>query len=229
MRFGRLGNILIAVLVTAGSAAAQGRGGITLFEDTGHRGRSATVDQDMPSIKRYNLDNKVSSLRVDSGEAWEACENPNFGGRCQVFSNTEPDLRRAGWNDRISSLRRVRGGGSGGGWGGGSGGGTGGGWGGGSGGGIGGGTGGGWGGGGSQTGRLELFDKRNFGGKSSALMSPSPSLGSMEGRAESLRLSGQWEICDRPNFRGQCRVVSDDVGDLRRIGWNDRIRSARPR
>jgi len=201
-----VGIVLVAVVCTGAQLAAQGRDmggvGITVFERANHRGENATFLEDVPSLSRYRLDNRISSLRVGPGEYWEACEHTNYRGRCQVFSNTEGDLGRSGWNDRISSLRRVRGGG----WGG---------------------SGGSWGTG--DTGRLELFDNRNFRGKSSALTSPSPRLGSMSARAESLRLSGRWEICDGPDFRGGCRIVTGDVSDLNRIGWKDRIRSARPR
>jgi hypothetical protein len=280
--------------------SAQGRDiggiGITVFEDANYRGENATFMEDVPSLSRFRLDNRISSLRVAPGEYWEACEDANYRGRCQVFSNTESNLGRSGWNDRISSLRRVRGGGGGGG----------------------GGnvprdgvvlydqrdfrgdrrvimgavanlgsmgfndraeslelggsdwevcrdinfrncelvrrstsslsslgmsrrisslrpaSGGGWGGSGGSwntgaAGRLELFDNRNFSGKSSALTSPSPRLGSMSGRADSIRLSGRWEICDEPDFRGRCRIVTESISDLNRIGWRNRVQSARPR
>jgi len=202
-RLGIVGGLLLAAAAAHDHPAAQGRG-ITVYEDVNYRGENVTLVDDVPSLNRYGMSNRISSLRVGPGEYWEGCEQPNYRGRCQVFSNTESNLNRMGWNDRIQSLRRTRGGGGGGG--------------------------GGWrppptGGGG----RLELFDKRNFGGKSSALISPSPYLGSMAGRSESLRLSGQWEICDQPEFRGRCRIVNDNVSDLETIGWKSRIQSARPR
>jgi len=81
----------------------------------------------------------------------------------------------------------------------------------------------------ADAGRLELFDDKDFKGKSSALTRPSPELGSMSGHADSLRLSGTWQICDQENFRGRCRIVSENIADLNRIGWKNRIRSARPR
>jgi hypothetical protein len=210
MKFGLgiVGGLLLAAAVANAHAAQQGRSiggiGITVYEDANYRGENATFLDDVPSLNRYGLSRRISSLRVGPGEYWEGCEEPNYRGRCQVFSNTESNLGRVGWNDRIQSLRRARSGGGGGG-----------------------------GGGGrpptGEGGRLELFDKRNFGGKSSALVSPSPYLGSMAGRSESLRLSGRWQICDQPEFRGNCRILSDNVPDLDRIGWKNRIQSARPR
>lgn len=85
------------------------------------------------------------------------------------------------------------------------------------------------GGGRGEIGRLELFEKTRFGGDSIALEWEGRSLGKLSGRAESLRLSGTWEICDAENFRGRCIRISRNVDDLASIGWKDRIRSARPR
>ena len=217
---------MLGMIVCGETATAQRRtmGGvcITVFEDVNFKGGNATFVRDVPSLASRDLDDRISSLRVGPGEFWEVCDDENYRGRCQVVSNTEDDLRRSGWNDRISSMRRVSGSSGSGGSGGGTGGGVGGG------GGT-GGSGGGFGGGGGAVGRLELFDDRNFGGKSSALTTDSPRLGSMSGKADSLRLSGRWEICDREDFRGSCRIVTDAVPDLSRIGWKNRIRSARPR
>ena len=145
MKFGLgiVGGLLLAVAVANAHAAQQGRSiggiGITVYEDVNYRGENATFLDDVPSLNRYGLSRRISSLRVGPGEYWEGCEEPNYRGRCQVFSNTESNLGRVGWNDRIQSLRRPRSGGGGGG------------------------------GGGrpptGEGGRLELFDKRNFGGK----------------------------------------------------------------
>ena len=232
------------------------------------------------------------------GEDLEACEHTNHRGRCQVFSNTESNLGQSGWNDRISSLRRARGGG-----------------------------GSGWGGGGNvPRDGVVLYDQRNFQGDRRVVMSAVANLGSMgfNDCADSLELGGsEWKlcrdinfrnceivrrstsslskswhvpphlvaaaslrwrmgrkrrqlehrrrrssralrqpqlrgqvlgfdfavakagihvgagresqaerplgICDQPDFRGQCRVVTENVSDLNRIGWKDCIQSARPR
>jgi hypothetical protein len=85
------------------------------------------------------------------------------------------------------------------------------------------------GGGRGEVGRLELFEKTRYGGDSIALEWEGRSLGKLSGRAESLRLSGTWEICDAENFRGRCIRISRNIDDLASIGWKDRIQSARPR
>ena len=45
---------------------------------------------------------------------WEACTDANFRGYCQRFTGDVRNLSNYGINDRISSLRPVRGGGRGG-------------------------------------------------------------------------------------------------------------------
>jgi hypothetical protein len=218
----RIAVVILGMVACGVTASAQPRTmggvGITVFEDINYKGGNSTFVRDVPSLASRDLGDRISSLRVGPGEFWEVCEDENYRGRCQVVSNTEADLRRSGWNDRISSMRRVSGSGGSGGSGGGIGGGGGT-----------GGTGGGFGGGNGAIGRLELFNDRNFSGRSSPLTADSPRLGSMSGEAESLRLSGRWEICDREDFRGSCRIVTNSVPDLSRIGWKNRIRSARPR
>jgi hypothetical protein len=47
--------------------------------------------------------------------------------------------------------------------------------------------------------------------------------------AGSAQVTGRWELCDEPGFRGRCVTVSSDVRDLARIGLRDRVSSVRPR
>ena len=106
------GALLVSWLLFGASASAQGwrngAVGVTVFADPGYRGANATFRGDTADLRRYQLNDKVSSLEIPSGEVWEVCQDINYGNRCEVFSRSEPDLRRAGWNDRISSVRRVR-------------------------------------------------------------------------------------------------------------------------
>jgi hypothetical protein len=109
---------LLAVVVlfgTAGLGAAQierqmGGIGITVFQDRNFRGRTLTFQRDIPDLRSYSMDRRISSLRIGPGEQWEVCASPNFRGGCVVVSGEESDLRRNGWNDRIASVRRVGGG-----------------------------------------------------------------------------------------------------------------------
>lgn len=97
-----------------------GGNGITVFEDRDFRGDAATYQNDVSNLhSRFN--NRISSFRIGNGEQWQVCDQANYRGQCVTVSGQEDDLGRNNWNDRISSMRRLSGGGGGwgGGWGGG--------------------------------------------------------------------------------------------------------------
>jgi hypothetical protein len=184
----------------AGQFRQVGGVGITVFEDTNFRGESATFREDVPDLRRFSLNDRITSLRVAPGELWEACIDIDYGGRCQVFSGTEPDLhRRRGWNDEISSLRRVRGGGRGGvrppa--------------------------------GGPQ---IELYDRVGYRGRSRSLTGPEASLGAFGRTVASVRISyGRWEVCEGTRWSGRCVTVNDSIPDVGRLGLSG-VSSVRPR
>jgi hypothetical protein len=64
----------------------------------------------VPNLDPLGINDRISSLRVGPGEQWEVCEDSNYQGRCVVVSGEERDLRSNSWSDKISSMRRVRGG-----------------------------------------------------------------------------------------------------------------------
>jgi len=174
--------------------------GVTVFEDPDYRGRSATFRDNVPDLRKYNLNDRISSLRIAPGELWEACIDIDYGGRCVVFSGTEPNLReRGGWNDEISSLGRVRGGGRSGivppi--------------------------------GGPQ---IVLYDRESFRGNSRAVTGPQSSLGSFGTRVQSVRiLSGRWELCEGTRWSDRCVTINESVPDINRFGLRH-VSSVRPR
>src|SRR6185369_5710093 len=81
--------------------------GISLFAEANFGGLNATFPVDVPDLRRYNMNDRVDSLQITRGEVWEVCENINYAGRCQVFSNDEANLDRISWGGMISSLRRL--------------------------------------------------------------------------------------------------------------------------
>lgn len=176
------------------------RDGIVLYTDTRYRGSARVFRSAESNLVPLGFNDDARSLRL-GGRPWEVCRDAGFV-NCEVVYNDIGDLNQIGLGRRISSLRPLRDSGGGGGRGGR---------------------------GEGEVGRLELFEKTRFGGDSVALEWPSESLGRMSARAESLRLSGTWEICDRENFRGRCVTISRSVENLDDMGWKDRIRSARPR
>ena len=195
--------VAVAILI-AGLADGQERPiggiGITVFEDSGYRGRNATFRDDVSDLSDYHLNDRVSSFRIARGEFWEVCEHKDFRGRCAVFSADEPDLRRVSWDEQISSLRRLRrdrreerprG---------------------------------------SYPRRdrsgLVLYEEENLQGTRHEVDREDPDLSGA--RVSSLDVRGSWEICDRPNFRGRCVTVFGEVPALRAYGMQNRIASARP-
>ena len=199
--------IVLALCMLGASVSAQSRrygggGGITVYTDPDFRGESATFRTDTPDLRGYGMNDKVSSIELPNGEAWEICQDVNYGNRCQVVSGSISNLRDMGWNDRISSLRRVgnavgnrrnsgvvspRN---------------------------------------SQYGNsqsLRFYDRADFRGSSSIVMGNSPDV-SFVGRPRSVQVrGGAWELCDRS---GRCATVTQDVPDLTQLGLRDRLRSA---
>jgi hypothetical protein len=185
----------------AGQSSRQVGGvGITVFRDENFRGRSATFRRDVPDLDDYELNDRISSLTVAPGEYWEGCEHERYRGRCVVFSGEERDLRRVGWSDKISSLRRVRRGDPG------------------------------YPSGPQGRDGLVLYDEPSFRGRSLSVDRAIGDLRAhgFSDSAESVRvLGGAWELCVDENYR-DCRTVERDVADLSALGMRKRTSSVRP-
>ena len=180
--------------------AVQALGQITLYEHSGFRGQSITVERTAASLERYGFNNRASSVVV-SGGSWEVCTNPGFAGHCAVL----PPGRHAslaGMNDGISSVRPVGAGGtpgypppqSGG-----------------------------------QITFHERRDFRG-GSITANGPVPDFNQSGLNNRASSVVVSnGSWEVCDGPGFSGRCVVLRPgQYPSLNEMGLNNRISSARP-
>jgi len=178
---------------------------VTVYVDPNYRGQSATFRDDTPNLVPLNLNDKVSSIRISDGDAWEVCQDIDYGNQCQVLTSSVADLRSMGWNDRISSLRRASNGRY---------------------------RDGGYQGprqGGvfqpnAQQGLL-FFDGDNFRGRSTLVTGGSSNMrfAAWQGSVQ-IRGGGTWEVCDNS---GGCVTINQDVSDLSQLGLNDRITSAR--
>jgi hypothetical protein len=71
---------LFPMAVLSAQARQIGGVGLTVFEDPGFRGRSATLREDTRDFKPIGLNDLISSLRVGRNEQWEVCENANYRG-----------------------------------------------------------------------------------------------------------------------------------------------------
>lgn len=73
---------------------------------------------------------------------------------------------------------------------------------------------------------IVLFTQVNFRGSPRNYSGP---VGSLDGRAQSVTVGrGTWQLCQGRNFSGRCETITQSVSDLRTIGMNGRVASARP-
>lgn len=98
-----------AVLATLTHAAFAGE--VSLFADNNFRGNHVTLDRDAPNLANFGFNDRASSVVVRSGR-WLLCEHANFGGRCAEFGPGEY-RELPGFNDAVSSVRQIDGGGGG--------------------------------------------------------------------------------------------------------------------
>jgi hypothetical protein len=207
--------VVIATAALGGTASAQfgWRGGVTVYTDDNFRGQSATLRGDTPSLVPLGLNDRVRSIRIPDGQAWEVCVDVDYGNQCQVIEGSVADLGSMGWGDRISSLRRVGGTsasrrydpyygdnrpvGTGG-----------------------------------VVNGATVFTDPNFRGQAVSLRGAVSNLvpSGLNDKISSIQIpDGEaWEVCADVEYGNQCQVFSGSVADLRGMGWNDRISSMRP-
>ncbi len=196
----------VAFFMTASTASGQYRGGVTVFTDPEFGGESASFREDAPDLVSFDLNDKISSIRVSPGESWEVCQDVKYANRCQIVTRTIPNLRSIGWDDRISSMRRLGGGRFGRGrppvspepd---------------------------------NQRG-IMVFADRNFRGESVSFRDDAPDLVAYElnDKISSVRIppGESWEVCQDVGFINRCQIITRSISDLRSIGWDDRISSIR--
>ena len=182
--------------------AAQVSAQVTFYEHSSFRGQSVTVDRPAGSLERYGFTNRASSAVV-SGEAWEVCNAPGFGGRCVVLQpgryESLPQM-----NDSISSARPVsaRGGSAG------------------------------YPPPPHSGGQITFHERKDFRGRSFSAGAPVENFqryGFNDKASSVVIASGSWEVCDGPGHSGRCVVLRPGrYASLNEMGLNNRISSARP-
>ncbi len=182
------------------------QGQVELYETDGFGGRALPVNE---AINRFpnDFNDRASSMIIHNGY-WEACENVNYGGRCQVYGPGRY-ANLGSMADRISSIRPASGPAPGGP----------------------GGPGrpgaGGWGG----SARALLYEHQNFGGRTFVLnneVATNLANSGFNDRASSLRIeSGYWVFCSDANFNGECQTFGP--GDYATLppALNNRVSSGR--
>jgi uncharacterized protein YcfJ len=95
----------VATFLVASHAAAQ----VTFYSQEGLRGQPYMVNGTIDNLDRSGFNDRASSVVIQRGR-WEVCEHAYFRGRCTILEPGQyPSLEAMGLNDRVSSVRRVRG------------------------------------------------------------------------------------------------------------------------
>ena len=97
----------LAASLVAGAASGQA----TLYSQDRFHGRSFVVNQTVHNLDGAGFNDRASSIIVERG-SWEVCDDSEFRGRCIVLRPGQyPSLAAMGLDNRVSSVRRVGGGG----------------------------------------------------------------------------------------------------------------------
>jgi hypothetical protein len=89
-----------------GGSGGGSRDTAILYEQTGFRGRSVTVDGSSSNLRELGFNDKAMSIRVRG--SWQLCSDANFRGRCVSVQGDQDDLGRFGLGRNLSSIRRER-------------------------------------------------------------------------------------------------------------------------
>jgi hypothetical protein len=204
-------NVPLAQAQVWGRAAVP-REGACFYEDIHFNGRYFCVGagDSQPEVPGGTND-RISSIRVFGGAELVVFRDSRFRGQSRRFDQSVDDLRRSGWNDRITSFQvdRRRGGGPG------------------------------YGSGGGLWGRPSVpqsgvcfYQDRNFNGDYFCAAAGSATNEVPRGtndKITSIRLFGNAtvEVFQDARFEGRSARFDRDQPDLHRSGWNDLISSFR--
>lgn len=89
---------------SGGSGGGGSRHTATLYERTGFRGRSVTVNGDTPDLRDFGFNDKAMSIRIRG--SWLLCSDWKFKGKCVSVRGDQEDLSRVGFYSSLTSLRR---------------------------------------------------------------------------------------------------------------------------
>lgn len=97
----------VAALAAALLAAATARAEVVLYEHDRFIGRTITATGSLADLRVQEFNDKASSVVIRRGR-WQLCADVNFGGGCKdVGPGQYPSLSAMGFNDKLSSLRKV--------------------------------------------------------------------------------------------------------------------------
>jgi uncharacterized protein YcfJ len=101
--------IAFAFGVLAAVAAHQAAAQVIFYQQEGLRGRNFVANTSVSNFENFGFNDRASSVVVQRG-SWEVCEDANYRGRCVALRPGQyPSLAAMGLNNRVSSVRNVRG------------------------------------------------------------------------------------------------------------------------
>ena len=196
-----------AFALVACALAAQAAAQVTFYEHENFYGRSFAVAGEVRNLERTGFNDRASAVVVQRGR-WEVCEDRRYSGRCVVLRRGEyPSLAAMGLNDRVTSVREV-----------------------------------------SNNApisddryapparpadhsQISFYEHPNYEGRVYTSNDSVPNvrpIGFERAVSSVVVRGGPWEMCDQPNFRGQCVVLRrGQYPDLRVLNMDDRIASMR--
>lgn len=95
-----------AALLLAAPAAHAARVGIIVYQEDHFGGDSREIRDDQPDLDWIHFDDRISSVEVRRG-VWELCEHSRYRGRCITVDHDIGRLDRLGFDDKVSSIRRI--------------------------------------------------------------------------------------------------------------------------
>jgi hypothetical protein len=75
--------------------------------------------------------------------------------------------------------------------------------------------------------QIVFYDAVNFRGRTLMIDDDRPSLAASNSLGSIRVAAGEWQVCDRPRFYGNCVIVTDDVRDVSRLGLRGPVASVR--
>ena len=98
---------VVSALVLATTLATAASAQVTFYENEGFRGRVFSTSSEVANFSNYGFNDRASSIVVERSR-WEVCEDARYEGRCVILVKGSYDsLRRAGMENRISSVRAA--------------------------------------------------------------------------------------------------------------------------
>ncbi|MCO5978018.1 beta/gamma crystallin family protein [Ideonella oryzae] len=183
-----------------GGWGQDGQGTVVLYENDDFNGRSLDASQGVDDLQPRGFNDRVSSIVIRRG-LWEFCSDADYRGQCITLGpGRYPNLRTWSLNDKLSSVRRVNGGGTGA-------------------------TGGQW----SAIQLYEHADFGGRSLDASRGVDDLGRT-DLNDRISSVVIRwGRWELCSDAYFRGRCITLGPgQYADLQRWDFNDTLSSVRP-